>query len=92
MGALRAAKESGLRVPDDISIVGFGAVPFSCMTDPPLTTVGEPFQEMGYRAADMLLRIVEGKKLASKVITLPVELVIRTSTAPPSKRRRREAA
>jgi len=39
MGALRAAKEKGYRVPEDISLVGFGDVPFSSMTDPPLTTV-----------------------------------------------------
>jgi LacI family transcriptional regulator len=61
------------------------------MTDPPLTTVREPFQEMGYRAADIVLRMVEGKKLPRRTLTLPVELVIRNSTAPPGKRRRRGA-
>jgi DNA-binding LacI/PurR family transcriptional regulator len=86
MGALRAAKEKGLRVPEDISLVGFGDVPFSSVTDPPLTTVREPFQEMGLEAAAMLLKIVRGKKLSSRHPVLPVELVIRESTAPPGRK------
>jgi DNA-binding LacI/PurR family transcriptional regulator len=63
MGVFRAAKEAGFQVPRDVSVIGFGDVPLASMTDPPLTTVREPFQEMGYRAAEMLLRMVEGKKL-----------------------------
>jgi DNA-binding LacI/PurR family transcriptional regulator len=88
MGALRAAKEKGYRVPEDISLVGFGDVPFSSLTDPPLTTVREPFREMGLEAAGMLLKIVHGKKLSSRHPVLPVQLVIRQSTAPPPKKRR----
>ncbi len=88
MGALRAAREKGWRVPNDISIVGFGDVPFSSMTDPPLTTIREPFQEMGHEAASMLLKIVQGEKLSSRNQILPVELVIRDSTSPPPKKRR----
>jgi LacI family transcriptional regulator len=91
MGVLRAAKEVGFQVPRDVSVIGFGDVPLASMTDPPLTTVREPFQEMGYRAADIVLRMVEGKKLPRRTLTLPVELVIRNSTAPPGKRRRRGA-
>jgi len=87
MGVLRAAKEMGFRVPRDVSIIGFGDVPLASMTDPPLTTIREPFQEMGYRAANMLLRMIDGKKLARRAQTLPVELVIRDSTASPGKRR-----
>lgn len=89
MGVLRAAKEMGFRVPGDVSIIGFGDVPLASMTDPPLTTVREPFQAMGYQAADMLFRIIEGKKNARRNVTLPVELVIRNSTAPPGKRGRK---
>jgi DNA-binding LacI/PurR family transcriptional regulator len=88
MGALRAAKERGYRVPEDISLVGFGDVPFSSMTDPPLTTVREPFREMGLEAAGMLLKMVQGKRLLSRHPVLPVQLVVRESTAPPSKKRR----
>ena len=86
MGALRAAKGKGYRVPEDISLVGFGDVPFSSLTDPPLSTVREPFQEMGLEAAGMLLRIVQGKRLSSRHPVLPVQLVIRESTAPPGRK------
>ena len=88
MGALRAAKEIGWRVPEDISIVGFGDVPFSSMTDPPLTTIREPFPQMGMEAAGILLNMVGGKKHADRHRILSVELVIRDSTAPPPKKRR----
>ena len=90
MGVLRAAKETGLRVPEDISIVGFGDIPSSCMTEPPLTTIREPFQEMGYEACDRLLKIIQGKRIPQKHLILPVELVIRKTTAPPSQHRSRE--
>ena len=83
MGALWAAKEMGFRVPEDVSVVGFGDVPFSSMTNPPLTTVHEPLQKIGYEATNMLLEVIQGKKLSKRNIILPVELVIRQSTAPP---------
>jgi LacI family transcriptional regulator len=89
MGALWAAKEMGCRVPEDVSIVGFGDIPFACMTAPPLTTVREPFQQMGYEAAGMLLRIVQGKRLSPRNLVLPVDLVVRETTAPPPNRRRK---
>lgn len=90
MGALRAAKEMGCQVPRDVSIAGFGDVPFSSMTDPPLTTIREPFQKMGHEAAEMLFKIIHGKRLSEKHRVLPVELVIRESTAPPLKRRNKD--
>ena len=89
MGALWAAKEMDRTVPQDISIVGFGDVPLSSMTDPPLTTIREPFQEMGWEAARMLLKIVQGKRLSPRNQVLPVALVVRKSTAPRSDRNRR---
>jgi len=91
MGVLRAAKEMAFRVPEDVSIVGFGDVPFASMTDPPLTTVREPFQKMGQDAADILLKLIRRKRLRQKHLVLPVELIVRESTAPlpPQKRNRR---
>jgi LacI family transcriptional regulator len=89
LGVLRAAKESGVRVPEEISLIGFGDVPSASMTDPPLTTLREPFQTMGYRAADMLLKMIQGRRFSPKHIVLPVELVIRKSTAPPAEKRRK---
>jgi len=87
MGALRAAKELGFRVPEDVSLIGFGDVPFSSMTDPPLTTIREPFQEMGLEAAGMLLEIVQGKKPFPRHKVLPARLIVRDSTAPPARKR-----
>ncbi len=89
MGVLRAAKEAGLRVPEDISIIGFGDVPFSCMIDPPLTTIQEPFQEVGYEACARLLKMIQGKKLHQRHLILPVKLVIRKSAGPPSESNRK---
>ncbi len=83
MGVVRAAEEMGYRVPGDVSVVGFGDTPLAAMTNPPLTTVHEPFQEMGYRAADTLLKMTQGKRINVKHKVLPVELVLRKSTAPP---------
>jgi len=87
MGALRAAKEMGYRVPQDISIIGYGDVPFASMTDPPLTTIRAPYQEMGYEAADMLGKLISGKRFSKKHMVFPVELVVRKSTAPPHGRK-----
>ena len=86
MGALRAAKEMGFRIPGDVSLIGFGDVPFSSMTDPPLTTIREPFQEMGLEAAGILLKIVQGKRVSCRHPVLPVQLVVRGSTASPGKK------
>ena len=91
VGAVRAAKELGYRVPENVSIVGFGDIPSAALMDPPLTTVREPFQEMGYLAADRLLKMVQGKRVRGKHIILPVELIIRKSTGPPPPRKRRTA-
>jgi LacI family transcriptional regulator len=83
IGAMRAAKEEGYRIPEDISLIGFGDVPFSSMTDPPLTTVHESFQEMGLQVTERLLQIIVGKKLNKRHLVFPAGLVIRKSTASP---------
>jgi LacI family transcriptional regulator len=80
---MRAAKEEGYRIPEDISLIGFGDVPFSSMTDPPLTTVHESFQEMGLQVTERLLQIIVGKKLNKRHLVFPAGLVIRKSTASP---------
>lgn len=88
MGALRAAKEMGYRVPKDISIIGYGNVPFASMTDPPLTTIHVPYQKVGREAAEVLLKIIRGERLTRRHRIMPVQLVARESTAPPWNRRR----
>ncbi len=89
MGAIQAAKELGSRIPQDVSVVGFGDVPFSSMITPGLTTVREPFHKLGNEAVVMLLRLIRGKRLSKKHMILPVELVVRGSTgAPPQDRKK----
>jgi DNA-binding LacI/PurR family transcriptional regulator len=83
MGALRAAKDKGYRIPEDLSIIGWGDVPFASMVDPPLTTIRVPYQRIGEEAAGMLLDVIHKKRIASKQMVLPVELIVRKSSGPP---------
>jgi len=87
MGALRVAQEMSFKVPEGISIIGFGDVPFASMTDPPLTTIRAPYQEMGHEAANMLVKLIREKMLLQRHLVLPVELIVRKSTARPPKRK-----
>jgi DNA-binding LacI/PurR family transcriptional regulator len=81
MGAMRAAREAGLRIPDDIAIAGFDNVPGSAYTSPPLTTVNQPTAQLGQRAAEFVLDRIEGKTLAERRdLCLDCEVVVRQST------------
>jgi len=80
LGALRAIREQGLRVPDDIGLVGFDDVPLAAQTDPPLTTVRQPMREMGALGVQLLIQLIKGKKVTPTKFTLPTELVLRGST------------
>lgn len=75
-----AARARGLRVPEDLSVVGFDDVPEAARQDPPLTTVAQPIREKGRRAARLVL---EPEAAAQGAVLLPVQLVVRGSTAPP---------
>jgi len=78
-GAMRAIREQGLRVPADVSLVGFDDLFLSSFTDPPLTTVRQPKREMGVLASEILLKLLSGEKPESCVTS--GELVVRDSTA-----------
>jgi LacI family transcriptional regulator, galactose operon repressor len=82
-GAVQAAREVGLRVPGDISIVGFDDVQLAQLLDPPLTTIRQDRAGLGAAAAGALLELVEDPDAAPPARTLPVELVVRGSTAAP---------
>jgi DNA-binding LacI/PurR family transcriptional regulator len=84
IGALRAAREAGLRVPEDLSVVGFDDLFLSSFTDPPLTTIQQPKHEMGRQAAEILLQLLSGQKPQSRVNQ--GTLVVRNSTALARKR------
>lgn len=81
VGALAAAHERGLRVPQDLSIAGFDDIDVSRATTPMLTTVRQPLQEMGRMAVTMLMRLLDRHTLEAVHVSLGTELVIRDSTA-----------
>jgi LacI family transcriptional regulator len=79
VGALRALRDAGKRVPDDIAITGFDDVPFAARTDPPLTTVRQPIQPMGAVAAETLISMISHPDGQPHRVLLPTELIIRAS-------------
>ena len=80
LATIEVATELGLRVPDDLSVVGFDNVPGSALCDPPLTTVDQSIRSMGRQAAGMLVRLVRGEAIEDTPIVLPTRLVVRQST------------
>ncbi|MEU6858161.1 LacI family DNA-binding transcriptional regulator [Glycomyces sp. NPDC046736] len=83
LGVLREARSRGLRVPEDLSLVGFDDTYSAAWTDPPLTTVRQPLRQMGRVAARTALELAEGRVPDSHHVQLATSLVIRESTAPP---------
>jgi len=79
VGALRASRDAGLRVPDDVALVSFDGLPASEQANPPLTTIRQPVTDTGVRAVRMLNDLVTGAAKAPIVETMPVELVVRES-------------
>jgi LacI family transcriptional regulator len=82
LGVLRAARELGLRVPDDLSVVGYDDLPVAEWIAPALTTVDQPLAEMAATATRMVLGLARGEAPSSLRIDLATELVVRESTAP----------
>lgn len=84
LGLLHRLARRGLRVPDDISIVGFDDVPAAAMSSPALTTVAQPLAESARAGVDMLVALARGEKPAQRAVVLAPTLVVRESTAPPA--------
>jgi LacI family transcriptional regulator len=78
-GAIKAIYEAGLRVPDDISVVGFDNIPEVAYTHPGLTTVDQSIDKMGYIATKMLISLIEGDSPESGLYKVPTRLVVRDS-------------
>jgi LacI family transcriptional regulator len=82
LGVYEAARQRSLRIPQDLSVVGFDDLPVARWVSPPLTTVRQPLAEMGRAAAQMLGELIEDRPLRSKRVELSTELITRESTGP----------
>ncbi len=84
IGSLHEVKSAGLRVPEDISIIGFDDIRYAEVTDPPLTTIGQPAEEIGERVMYRLCRRIEGGEInGTEPEIVPHRLVIRQSVSRP---------
>lgn len=85
LGVYHAAGALGLKVPHDVSVVGFDDLPFTQWSDPPLTTVRQPLARMGATAAEFVLALAGGRTVEHDRLELPTKLIVRGSTtAPPA--------
>jgi LacI family transcriptional regulator, galactose operon repressor len=80
IGAIRAIQEEGLRIPEDVSVVGFDDIPWAAFHTPSLTTVRQPLSRMGQMAAETLIRMIEHGAEHSSEIAIEPTLVVREST------------
>ena len=80
--------ELGLKIPENLSVIGYGGIDLSVITNPPLTTISQMFKEMGRKACEVLLSEIKDKS-TKKDFELPVELIIRNSTAQLNTRKRK---
>src|SRR5215469_3132510 len=92
IGSLWAFHEAGMRVPEDISVVGFDDTPGSAFSNPPLTTVRQPLVRMGQIAAQTVVDLIEGRGQFVPEIAIEPELVARQSTGPVSSRLEQSSA
>ena len=86
MGVIETARLRGLRIPHDLSLVGFDDIRYARHVDPPLTTVAQPMRQLGQDTVRLLLEILRGSATPPASVTLPHTLVVRSSTAPPRNR------
>ena len=84
IGAIRALKDHGVRVPEDVSVMGFDDVQFAAYQNPRLTTIRQPLNEMGVTAARILLQRIRGQEKGTDPVSIVPELVIRESTTQPN--------
>jgi LacI family transcriptional regulator len=81
-GAMDAINSKGLKVPDDVSVVGFDDIPTASYVFPTLTTMRQPFRAMARRAVSEVVELIQGREPGAVKIAFPVELVVRKSTGP----------
>lgn len=90
IGAIRAFMNHGLRVPEDVSVVGFDDIQGAAFHNPSLTTIRQPLSQMGAVAARILLQRIRGQATFPDVVPIHPELVIRESSCPPNPKRNRK--
>lgn len=83
IGVIAVARRHRIRVPEDLSVVGFDDIRFARHIDPPLTTISQPMREIGEGTVRLLLEILRGDEIKPVSVTLPHQLTVRGSTAPP---------
>jgi DNA-binding LacI/PurR family transcriptional regulator len=83
IGVYRAAQETGRRIPDDVSVVGFDDLPVATLVQPPLTTVAQPLVEMAATATELALALGRGERPPQLGVELATRLIVRASTGPP---------
>ncbi len=83
LGVYRAARELELRIPDDLSVVGFDDLPVVAWVEPPMTTVHQPLTEMAAAATELALALGRGEKPSQTGLEIATSLTVRASTAPP---------
>jgi LacI family transcriptional regulator len=82
IGAMRVARERGIRVPEDLSLIGFDDLDEAAIVHPALTTIRQPLAEMGRLAVSLLMRLLDGQPIEALHVELATRLVVRESTAP----------
>ena len=83
LGVYEAARQAGIRIPEDLSVVGFDDLSFTQWAGPPMTTVRQPLVQMGAAAAELVLAVADGNPPENNRLELATTLVVRQSTAPP---------
>lgn len=79
VGAMRAVREAGLCIPQDIAVIGFDDLPLAATTEPPLTTVHQPIQPFGYRAVELLIDLIDNGLTPPRKVIMETELIVRGS-------------
>jgi DNA-binding LacI/PurR family transcriptional regulator len=85
IGVYQAAREAGVRVPEDLSVVGFDDLPVAAWVDPPLTTVHQPLNQMAVAATELALALGRGEDVSQTGVEIATTLTVRESTAPPKR-------
>ncbi len=81
VGVMHAVAEMGLKIPDDVSVMGYDDLPIASYTIPPLTTIAQPLIEMGEKAVELLFKQIDDPDLAPEKAVLPTRLILRQTTA-----------